>query len=321
MLFDEVLIFFDELNNQNGTKLLKARYESVRFGLQNFFNSGLEPVDKENWTLSKTERFDVYNTKRGRKYWKHQKNGVVEKISSNSQTLRDDIERMSPVDREGHGDLGLIIENENILVESMRREHPLSEATLEQLLFPIEQYLTKESHPPIEIYLSPRDKPLDEANTVASQKHVTDLNNFNRGLAEPVLQDKEKVEGNEFDMPKSPKEQIKGRKRKSRIDLSILIHEDLPDSIPQIENVNMNHTSPETDILKENLVDGESSMERPRQFEIENPQSHQRNDAISTPNTRRIRRPESATDATSSYRSLFGGPLDSSSSGSSPTTR
>ena len=325
VLFDEGLITLDELSSQEGSKLLKSRYESVRFGLQNFFYSRPEPVGKENWTLSKTERFDVYDTERGRRYWKHESDSVVEKTSSSSLTLRVEIERMTPVDRGSNGELGSILENENSLIESMRGEHPLSDAALEKLLFSNEQYLMEEHNRAFETFLTPRDKALDEANTVASQADATNLNTSDGGLAAPVPQDKEKVEvglRKEAGMRKTPKEKIKGRKRRWRADVPILVHEDLPDSTPQIKKmVDVNHASTNTDIPKENLGFGQSSIEGSSRIEMENPQTHQRHESISTPTTRRVRRLESATSATSSYRSMFGGPLGSLSPGSSPTTR
>ena len=59
-----------------------------------------------------------------------------------------DFERTRFVGGEDHGDLGVIIETENTLVESMRGEHVsssiMSDAALEELLSPVEQYLMEE---------------------------------------------------------------------------------------------------------------------------------------------------------------------------------
>lgn len=324
VLFDDGLVTPDELNSQEATKLLKSRYESVRLGLQSFFNSGPEPVDKHDWTLSKTESFDVYDTKQGRKYWKHQKDSVVEKTSNREPALRVDIEPMTPVDRERNGELGWIIEKENSLVENMRGEHPLTDAALEKLLSD-EQYLMEEHNQASEVFSTPRDKALDKANTVGCQANATDLHISNGGFAEPVSQDKGKVDGhlgNEAVIRKASKEQIKRRKRKPRVDVPIVVYEDLPDSAPQIKKIiSMNHASPNTDIQKENLGDGDAAIEGPSQIEIENPQTHQPHESVSTPSTRRVRRFEIATSVTSPYRSLFGGPLASASPSSSPLTR
>ena len=71
LLFDEGAIILDEFSSSEGTELLKVRYESVRLGLQNFFGSGPEPVNKKDWILSKCEGFDVYDWKRGSMYRKH----------------------------------------------------------------------------------------------------------------------------------------------------------------------------------------------------------------------------------------------------------
>ena len=77
ILFDEGMNTLDELSGPDSIELLQARYESVRLGLENFFNSMPEPVNKTCWTLSKTEGFDVYDTRSGSKYWRHQKDSVV----------------------------------------------------------------------------------------------------------------------------------------------------------------------------------------------------------------------------------------------------
>ena len=302
VLFDEGLIPLDELRSREGTELLKSRYESVRLGLQNLFNSRPEPIDKEGWTLFKFERFDVYAMKRGGKYWVHQKDSLVENTSSSFDGLsfsagsadhvtRDDdgtnstvdIEGMTPVDLEDNGELGLITGIEINLVESIR-EHPLSDAALEELLFPVEQYVMEESNRTFELsapFLTHRDKDLDQVNTVASKAEATDLDTSNRDLSSSLGV---KVNSrNEFGTPQTPNVQNKTKKRKSRIDVPIAIHEDSP---PQAKNVvRMKPTSPGTDIPKENLDNLRSII-----------------------------------SVTSPYSSLFGGPLGPLSPDSSPTT-
>ena len=88
ILSDEGNTKLDELSSRDKIELMKNRYESVRLGLQKFFNSESEPANKTCWTLSKTEGFDVYEMKSGSRYWRHQKESVVEgtTISTSSKS-------------------------------------------------------------------------------------------------------------------------------------------------------------------------------------------------------------------------------------------
>ena len=79
---DEGIYGLVELSSRDKVELLKNRYETVRRGLQNFFNSEPEPTNKNCWTLSKTEGFNVYRLKSGSRYWKHQKDSIVEGTTS-----------------------------------------------------------------------------------------------------------------------------------------------------------------------------------------------------------------------------------------------
>lgn len=76
VLFDYGEINLDELNSEEGTEWLKARYESVRLGVQAFFGGKREYSDKNDWTLNHTEGFDVFDEQCGSKYWKHQIHSV-----------------------------------------------------------------------------------------------------------------------------------------------------------------------------------------------------------------------------------------------------
>ena len=80
-LSDEGIITSDELSNRDNIEILKNRYESVRLGLQNFFDSEPEPENKNCWTLSKTEGFDVYKMESGSRYWRHQEESIVKGIT------------------------------------------------------------------------------------------------------------------------------------------------------------------------------------------------------------------------------------------------
>lgn len=408
VLFDEGVITRDELSSREGKGLLKARYESVRLGLQNFFNSRPEPVNKQNWILSKTEGFDVYNMKRGSKYWRHQMDSIVEgtktsnspnipgfgaetekhmtenhddeatvsvseeqyrseaKTPTSMQHARNEgansdksctkwppalevgTERTIIGDLEDDGELGVIIETEDSLIESMRGDHVsssiMSDAALEELLFPAEHYLREESNKDVAVGLGSSgstsiktaklvpahpDKTLDELSSVASEAKVTDLNSSSkRGLAEPVSLSKEEMTSgvhvearNKYGEQQNSRSEIKTRKRKSRVDVVVAVHEDLPGRTPLVKKiVAMNPASPGTDIPKENLED-DGLVEHSSQIEIGTHRTHRNHEAIGTLSTRRVRRLRSATTATPPSRSLFGGPLGSSSPGSSPTTR
>ena len=88
IFFDEGIATLDKLDRRNNIQVLKDRYESVRLRLQNFFESEPEPGNKYCWTLSKTEGFNVYEMKSGSRYWRHQKESVVEgtTISTSSRS-------------------------------------------------------------------------------------------------------------------------------------------------------------------------------------------------------------------------------------------
>ena len=124
ILSDEGTPAFDELSSRENINVLKDRYESVRLGLQKFFDSESEPANKNGWTLSKAEGFDVYDMKPGSRYWKHQKESVVKGITistnsrSTSATATNLIanRKQEPMDgiRERH------VQNETITLTSMQ---------------------------------------------------------------------------------------------------------------------------------------------------------------------------------------------------------
>lgn len=403
-LFDEGIITLDELNSQEGTELLRTRYESVRLGLQNFFDSRPEPVNENNWTLLRSERFDVYDMKRGSRYWRHHKDSIVKGTNTsgisnilgyaaeaaehvtendnyrkatdrtteeqdlnepktpvstphfqNEETspsksylkrepgLEVDTERTRFADREYDDELGVITETEDTLVESMRGEQVhssiMSDAALEELLFPVEQPFREGLNQEVTAGLVssdsrtreltglvpiPPDKTLHGFNFLASEARATDLNTAaDRGLANINPLGKEETIAGPRDgvgEPQTPKAEVKMRKRKSRVDVEIAVHEDLPGRTPLVKKiVGMNPASPGTDIPKENLAD-DGSVEHSSQVEVGTPRTHRHHEAIVTPNTGRVRYLGSATSASPPYRSLFGGLPGSSSPGSPPTT-
>ena len=376
LLFDEGAITLDEFSSGEGTELLKSRYESVRLGLQTFLDSGPEPVNKKDWILSKFEGFDVYDRKRGSRYWKHRSNifmkgtkttsgpgisGFVaptakratknhnkgQTVSVSEDHSRSEVEMPTRIqDRESEetdsitsctdllpaseavtkravvgnladdGDLDRIDETEEHLVESMRGGHTsssiMSDIALEELLFPAE-FSDEESYPNDTVGLvsedsknsghpkeipTQADKTCDELHKVDPEAMTFDLDtSSDRGLAERISFSKEeKTSGLKFDGRDSfgkaqvPKVVIRTRKRKSKADLAIPVHEDLPGRTPLVKKiVAMNPSSPGTDLPKENLeVDGLPELSS--QVEMGTPRPRRYHDAMGTPSTRRVRR-------------------------------
>lgn len=359
-LLNEGVIALDELNSGDSIKVLKFRYESVRLGLQKFFGSKLEPINKNDWMLTKMEGFDVYNMKRGSKYWRHQKDSVVEgnKTSSNSNILRSaaetakrltgkddqgattdnvfegvnksevraltntqhfmdygtdfnksnckwlsalrvDAEPRKLAHREDDGIQGVVSEAEDTLIESMREKHVassiMSDIALKELVF------------------------FNELNSVVSEEKATDLNiSSTCGLTESfsLSEDETVLKRNvgphdESNEPQNLKMKIKKKKRESRVDVAIAVHEDLPGRTPLVEEiVSMNPASPGTDIPKENLED-DGSVEHSTQVDIRSPRTHQQHEAGGTLITRRVRHLGGTAGATIRYRSLPGRPFGS----------
>ena len=78
VLFDYGELTLDELNSEEATEWLKARYDDVRLGVEAFFVvNGSEPSNKNDWTLYHIEGFDVFDKQRGSRYWKHRRHSVV----------------------------------------------------------------------------------------------------------------------------------------------------------------------------------------------------------------------------------------------------
>ena len=156
VLFGESVDPLDEVSSWDNTEILKARYESVRLGLQNFFNSKPEVVTKDRWTLSKIENFDVYNMKPGSKHRTAQRNDVRIPVNptideaSTPTTMQGfevktpnqgDVERgcggnggggVGACESQFNTEYGMIVETEDNLV-------------LDELLRSAEQYLGEES--------------------------------------------------------------------------------------------------------------------------------------------------------------------------------
>ena len=351
LLFDEGAISLDELSSREGTELLKARYESVRLGLQNSFDSGPEPVNKKDWIPLKFEGFDVYDWKRGSMYWKHGSDIMMKGTKTtngpdisgfvtptvkratihhdNGPTPEHQSEETGPntsftdllpasevatkraviVNLADDGDLDSIDETEEHLVESMRGGHVsssiMSDTALEELLFPVEEFsdglLSEDSTNSGHLKRLPTqaDKTCDELHNVDPEAKTFDLDtSSDRELVERDSFGKEETRSDvRFDgrdrvgKAQVPNVEIRTRKRKSRADTAISVHEDLPGRTPLVKKiVAMNPTSPGTDIPKENLeVNGLPELSG--QVEIGTPRPRGYHEATGTPNTSRVRRP------------------------------
>ena len=242
-------------------------------------------------------------------------------------------------DRGDDSERGAITETEDTLIESMRGEHVhfsiMSDAALDELLLPVEQYLGKEpSHEDAADVVSSDSKGSEPAGSVLANpnKAVSSVVPEAKAVDLNVLSDCELTGAvrikkgrttsgllvsprGKCDEPRTPKTDSKAKKRKSRVDPAVTVHEDLPGRTPLIKKiVRMNPASPGTDIPKEDLEDG-GSVEYSSQVERGMSQTRRHQEAIGTPSTRRVRRLGVATTATPPYRSL------SSSPGSSWTVR
>ena len=368
ILSDEGNTTLDEPSSRDNIEVLKNRYESVRLGLQNFFNSGSEPANKNCWILSKTEGFDVYEMKSGSRYWRHQKESVVEgtTISTSSrstpaiakyftanpnrkaiddvrerhvqngaimltrmqdvteqggrtheprlelsQILGVDSERAVDFDHEDDSERGAITETEDSLIESMREGHfsssIMSDAALEELLLPAELDLKEEPDHEVTADLVLSDSEGSEPAGRAFARPDKAFDKPSCGLAENVQMNTERMtlgdpvcpQGTST-KPRAPKTQIKAKKRKSRADFAVIVHEDPPGRTAFIKKVvRTNPVSPGTDIPKENL-EGDGSVGDSSQVETGMPQTRRQHRATGTSSIRRVR---VVTTATLRYRS------------------
>ncbi|KAL9129060.1 MAG: hypothetical protein Q9217_002400 [Psora testacea] len=87
-LYVEGYITLDELRGDEATRWLKAQYEGVRLGLQAFFKAKPEAMDKKEWTVFHVEGFDIYDKERGRKYWRHFEDSIVQPTTTTSAVPR-----------------------------------------------------------------------------------------------------------------------------------------------------------------------------------------------------------------------------------------
>lgn len=251
-----------------------------------------------------------------------------------------DTERTTSLDREDDSERGAITETEDTLIESMRGDHSVfsitSDAALEELLLPAEQSIIENSNREVAADLVSRasrysepartvvthpDQTLKKLSSVGPEaKAIGRKTSSTHRHAEAVQTNMETSTSGDIvgprgksDKPETPETQPKARKRKSSAGFTVLVHEDLPGRTPLIKKmVRMNPVSPGTDIPKENLEDV-GLVENSSQVEMGIPQTRRRrtNEAIGTPNVRRVRHLGSTTTVTPAYRSLFSSPVSS----------
>lgn len=66
-----------EFKSVGGLTALASRYETIRLGIEGFFKSAPEPVDKRNWSIRYVEDMKVFELGSGTKYWRHQRHSIV----------------------------------------------------------------------------------------------------------------------------------------------------------------------------------------------------------------------------------------------------
>ena len=332
VLSDEGITALSELDRWNNISALKGRYESVRLGLQNFFKSEPEPGNKNYWTLSRTEGFDVYEMKAGLRYWRHQKEGVVKGITistSPRHTIAPAKSIIANRNREAmdvlrevqydDSERDTITETENSLIESMREGHAsssiMSDAALEELLLPAEQDFKENADHEVtaDLILSDLEASESSGKVLAHSNHAIDKLNY--GLTETIQINKVTTTSGDLvypqgssDEPRAPKTGTKAKKRKSRADFAVIVYEDSPGRIPLTKKaVPTKPLSPRTDIPKENL-ESDGPVGGSSQVESETPHTGRQHRATRTSSTGRVR---FATTATPHYRSSSSSPASS----------
>ena len=87
-LHEEGHITLDESRSNETTDWLRARYESVRLGVQAFFKAKSEAIDKRDWIVFYAEGLDVFEMECGRKYWRHFEESIVKPTSTRFSDLK-----------------------------------------------------------------------------------------------------------------------------------------------------------------------------------------------------------------------------------------
>ena len=102
-LFDYGEITLDELNSEEATEWLKLRYEYIRLGIEAYFKSKPEVADKNDWTFCKYEKFDAFNKKPGRKYWRHHRHSIFSPTTTTTNADHNELMKVPETDDEEEG--------------------------------------------------------------------------------------------------------------------------------------------------------------------------------------------------------------------------
>jgi hypothetical protein len=320
VLFDHGEITLDELHSEEATKWLKARYESVRLGVEAFFGIKVsESSDQNDWTLFHTERFDVFDKQQGSRYWKHRRLSVVSPMTMRA-SYRETGE-VAETDDEGGGDGGgnqfdiykdavdsgaaaSVVKagtsgadgdgiEGNIFVDLPGVGTVMDDEELGKLLSPVTQYFTDT---PPSVPHSPSEKlvsnVLDDGQTDNVNKgpccEAIGPSHSTQSTSEPGLRDAIQPIINHYiaDINRmasaNSTSTSTSRKRKSRPEpkATVNIHEDLPGGNP-LTTAN-NPPSPGTDIPKENIYEN-GTVDHSSQISITTPRTHRQRAATTSP--------------------------------------
>ena len=117
-LYNYGVITVNSFSSENEKDWIKEYYGEIQKGIESYWNCEPEPKDNGGWTFYRLEDFEVFDVKRGQKYWKHHKNSVVSPMS-NEPDFVELFEVAEDEDEELNGDMdGATTQNEMGLGES-----------------------------------------------------------------------------------------------------------------------------------------------------------------------------------------------------------
>lgn len=268
-----------EFETAGGLTALTSRYETIRLEIQGFFESAPEPVDMRDWPIRYVEDLKVFDLKSGTKYWRHQRDSLVNpgssKIANREQAV---IANSEEFQARNTADIASIEQpTVPISVTSYASQEASYESALEGQLDDYNDNIDRfpDGHdrsfedafdllqPSTDAY-SNVDTTLGDpfvwSNTTSSSSRQPE-HHSNRGICDGKGDRSVHVDP----LPSDPKPPIKKGKRDSKAKpaaVSFQIHEDEPGGTPRIRKyVSRNPASPGTDIQKENFRDRRSPSE------------------------------------------------------------
>lgn len=298
ILFDEGYhVTLDDLNSREHTERLKAGYESVRIGVEAFFGAKPEKSNKKDWTLLRTEGFDIYDKKRGSKYWRHFEESIVRPSLVSHKVTGNPFMGLATADD------ALSSEVEGMPPENAQKDEPsffntLLDETLDGRREPLSQDGMQETWDAASLLLdhiseqpdvNPKMHLRGERNQSSSCKQFSTNRPFTKtdtstlptekaNTTHPIpnIQTIQNAPNNppliRYQIPpsqppptlKSPTaaRPSKKRKRKPIPNPEISIYEDLPSRTPLVKRLaSTNPASPGTDIPKENISASQGEIE------------------------------------------------------------